>query len=771
MAECGGRLPKLVAEDVGDDAHNVALGAALALIAHGQGPERGAVFGWMVDADRAQFRGGPGIGVFASGWRPGGQGLVERVLGHLDPSTNLHTRLRYATATARPRWPELTAEQIRMRARMVPGMLWPSWAMRLLPVSAARDEESDPRGGLFRRGCAGFMLLPGGPAQLNFERALPLLGPGLVGRRRRTGVDGPRNAVERRIYEHTDLTPLAATLAELAYALDARGAPVDYARRRSLFTWSTVRLDPTAFRRMGIQLGWDRTGPREALLTWYLLMLLTGEHHPPPPRARRPFPAHTTRLRFRAPVAVRSFLDREAERILEEHKIGEPVTWEPPASWAPSTAWPGVDPEQADKDGFSQLMARSETAGPVAAELGWTREHVRLYCEISGCGLAPLSANGKPIAPEREQVLAAENLRDLYEGQLLPLNAIAQRAGCNTVTVRALLEIDGVAARGRFRRPLPPEGIDRAWLEREYVQRRRSMAELAAERGVGIYYLTKLATGWEIPIRGVNGGYSGLGHLHLDFQPSAALDTVASGPTALDRLAFLTRLPGHRSFAAAGRAIYEGHGDLLRHRLRQIESAVGFEVIDRQTTPLAPTERGAALLAEAALVLKAAGPGWTDAACAPAPAPAGTWSRRVRMEREANGSCGLGCAAHPGHVYTLCFGTATVVRARDYLPGDPARDYPVTHYVGFAGKLPGRRIRGHVGLATRFVAQIQPGDVAVEAAVMLEGRCPVCAESLWYYAESPTYPGWTAEQVPQMVTWPRPPGRPPRLLTPSAVPD
>jgi hypothetical protein len=615
LDECGEQLPKTTAADVGDDALNAAVGTAVALIAHGGGHrERDAVFDWIMKVDRSLFHPGQfsakGTGALAARWRPAGDALVGRVLKYLDGQGDLHSRVRYATAAARPRWPVRSAEQIRERAARIPAMLWPGWTMRLLPLPGGPGADTDPRAGRFRRGCAGFILLTGGPSELNFERVDLLLRtgpPGAAGHRRGWAY-ALRDAVERRIYEHADLTPLAATLAELAYALDEHGGPIDYARRRALFTQDAVRLDPTAFKRLCVQLSWSATRPRESMLTWYLRMLLTGEYSPIAATAAHP-PRTYTQLRFDASRPVRAFVSREGARLLAAHGIDEPVTWEPDASWAAGVEWPGVDPEQVDKASFTRLLESATSVSAVAGVLGWTCEHVRLYCEVAGLGPPPRGANGAALAPARERVLAAETLRELYERQCLPLSAVARRAGCGPRTVVRLLELDGVALRGRFRRPQPAGGVEREWFEREYVGRGRALADLAAESGVSAHHLTRRATEWEIALRG-RGRPSGMGHLQLDWQPSDAFCRVASGHTALQRLAFLIELPGHRDLTAAARAVYGGRPAQLRTRLRLIEQSVGFEIIDRAATPLIPTQRGAQLLREAERMLRAADPSW-----------------------------------------------------------------------------------------------------------------------------------------------------------------
>jgi hypothetical protein len=175
LAECGGVLPQLTSEDVGHDAHNAAIGTALARIALRPGhSDHEALFDWVLEADRSLLKKQKNnMGAMAGRWRWSGPELVGRVLTKLDRDATLHARLRYGSASPKPRWPELSAASITHRAAMTPSMLWPGWTMRLLPRPKV---EYDPRVGTFRRGCSSFLLLPGGPPQLNFERVGPLLG-------------------------------------------------------------------------------------------------------------------------------------------------------------------------------------------------------------------------------------------------------------------------------------------------------------------------------------------------------------------------------------------------------------------------------------------------------------------------------------------------------------------------------------------------------------------------------------------------------------------
>jgi hypothetical protein len=102
--------------------------------------------------------------------------------------------------------------------------------------------------------------------------------------------------------------------------------------------------------------------------------------------------------------------------------------------------------------------------------------------------------------------------------------------------------------------------------------------------------------------------------------------------------------------------------------------------------------------------------------------------------------CSGECLVHRQHIYILCYGNPVIVRSRDYLPGDPSRKYPISHYVGWTGQLPPtRRVRQHGAMSAHHVAQIRPGTMDDEGHAKRSEACPRCGQSLWYYAESPTY--------------------------------
>ncbi|MEU7327989.1 TniQ family protein [Streptomyces parvus] len=618
LDECGGTFPSSFPDGSGQSAyhlsgnsgsrrrgdaaslqtHHVAAGSALAQVAlRGGHPEHQRLFEWIVQSDHPSGARDLNLGQLAVRWRDSGPDLFARVMSYQDPHTLLHNRLRYASATAIPRRPDRSTADIHRRATMIPAMLWPGWALRLLPVDRLRSPGRVFRVDAFRHGCSSLLLVPGGPSDLPYVRAAPLLGNVRATR--------DRESLEQRVYRDQDLTPLASTLAQLARALDEHGSPIDYARRRTTFTETTVELNPDAYRRLILQHGWLAGGEhRQQVMRWYLLLLLTGHSPPPPQGAATRFAWSCTEFRYRAPLPLRAFLHEQAEQNLAARGIDEPVTWEPPAHWVRDVNWPGIAPEQVDTTALRAALDCNDTIAPVTEATGMTAEHLRLYFEIDDTVTGPpdqlLGKIRSPDPATRAAVLTPRRLRELYVTDRKTTVEIAAMARCAATTVRNLLALDNIP----LRTAAPPESF-RAWFRREHVEKRRPMRELAHEAGISTGSLSRKARRCRITIHSP-GGYNGLGHLDLPPQLSLAMQAVTDGREALDRLRTIVQLAGYDSIPAAADSFYGGRHTALAARIRAIEHRAGFRIIDRDTRPLAPTPRGRDFLREAQHLLRIA---------------------------------------------------------------------------------------------------------------------------------------------------------------------
>lgn len=106
VAERGGALPPLLRYLDAEDAHAVAIGTALATLAHRQDDPRGEqVLDWIVTAGVTTQRtttSSSEIGQLLQPWRPVQPPLMGRVLAAMDPHLLPGVRLRYASASRTP---------------------------------------------------------------------------------------------------------------------------------------------------------------------------------------------------------------------------------------------------------------------------------------------------------------------------------------------------------------------------------------------------------------------------------------------------------------------------------------------------------------------------------------------------------------------------------------------------------------------------------------------------------------------------------------------
>lgn len=114
-----------------------------------------------------------------------------------------------------------------------------------------------------------------------------------------------------------------------------------------------------------------------------------------------------------------------------------------------------------------------------------------------------------------------------------------------------------------------------------------------------------LAKNWGLPVRH-HSQFSGIGHLDLPAPPSPAIRAVTMRKGALGRLELITQIPGYDSIAAAASVVYDGRASALVQMLHKIETAAGFIIIDRTSTPLAPTTAGHEFISEAFQILRIA---------------------------------------------------------------------------------------------------------------------------------------------------------------------
>jgi hypothetical protein len=312
-----------------------ALGVAIAdIMLHGRpGDPDPAIAGWLAGhaASRGQMTCPGQVPIV---WNRASPALQASLAGPLAAQSDTVRQLRYRAVAGPARIPDPACG--RESAAAVPSLMWPGWALRLLP----------PWGRDFQRSRALLaVMLAVAVTGEEYGTARELLGlePSRLGKL------GSFTALLR---QHGILGPVTAAICQLARNLDRHGAPViDYARRRRQSRLCQAPLDAGSWRSQRDLLLAQHGRPgqhapaQEQLARLRLIELLTGTHPrylPGPlqlPRERGPDYAAFV---FTMPGQLDLCLRRQASALLSQAGISEPVTWEPPPGWI--TGIPGPAP-------------------------------------------------------------------------------------------------------------------------------------------------------------------------------------------------------------------------------------------------------------------------------------------------------------------------------------------------------------------------------------------------------------------------------------------
>ena len=394
-------------------------------------------------------------GLPAPRWLQLSQPARGRFLRALDPDLGPADRIRYRTGTPQAAIPDDPPGLLAARARAIPQLLWPEWAIRLMP---ARGFAAGP----FRSTIAACLLLPGQP--------------GRATRTAITALHGYRSAlatgtVLRALADGGHDTVLTA-ISCLAGYLDSCGSPIDYQRRRDLIPAGTITTSQWR------DLCYDVAAhPGEARrhrdAQRYLFQLLTGaDLHDP--RHALAFTTGNDYSHYQAfagtlTTGLRDALHGHATALLHDLGIGEPLTWAPPPGCCARLTLPGPEPDDIDLDAASHLIITGRLpVTDAAARLGTTTGHVRHALEHIP---RPARQWGRSAAPptwqrqqharailtreffEREYIAAGKNLRQLEAGTGIPRRFLTQVAREHGITMTG---IRGPAPAG----PCPLPGPD-----------------------------------------------------------------------------------------------------------------------------------------------------------------------------------------------------------------------------------------------------------------------------------------------------------------------
>ena len=566
------------------DAATVAIGTTIAAAAHRQDPDGDLLLGWLVTSTRAH-RSPAEPGRIMQAWKHAGPDLTARVLTELDPHLRTPQRLAYSSASPRPHLPKASPHDITRRAASLPSLLWSTWSLALVPTSRTGENLLTAT----RADLAATLLLCG--THLTSPQAAALLDH--PHHRPNPANCLPTDPVQRRT--------VLSTLATLAVGLDQEPAPINYTRRRALFT-TTATIDHRAYHELARAYDWPPASPlQQRLLNNHLIGLLTGGRHSGH-RDRRgadlwnPF---TVAL----PAVVRAFVHDQARQHLQQHRICEPLTWQPPLLG--QQAWPGITADKIDAAQFAAAFA--EHAGHrcglrrIGEATGLTNNQVRLYTRIAE--LVMPDQQWAALATWTDEPGDPAALARLHHQDHLPMIDITRLSLATERTIRSSLTEAGIPT---LTVHPSKKRVSAEWFADNFTGSHKTCAQAAAELGICRTTFTKYAQRHGIETRPhIRKADPFTAWPHRQ-KPSSAVIAACSAKHGIDHLRQVVTLldqPSQR-VAAAALGISE---QVMQARRRYIEKAAGITLCNPRTGPCQPitlTAEGKTFLRQARTVIR-----------------------------------------------------------------------------------------------------------------------------------------------------------------------
>jgi hypothetical protein len=507
-----------------------------------------------------------------------------RFLRAMDGAFHPVHRIRCRTGTVLAAVPSESTAVLQARARQIPQLLWPGWAIRLAPQGAWKEDRG------FRVVAAACLMLPGNPA-----RQLADALPDPYHRNRATLYNG-LHALAAEGHE-----PVFAAFCCLADYLDQHGSPIDYELRRDLAAawtiteteWREICADADVHPGKGRRL----TDARR-----YAYQLITGadltdrRHRLAPRTARdsRRYAAFSDVMSS----PLRDALHGHARRLLAGAGIDEPLTWEPPSSVCAHLTLPGVDPAGIDLGQVSELVGEGVALGEAARRLGTSIDHIRYTLDLIH---RPASAYGPciPLAARRTRMRADQTLtRDFLQQNRVRDRKTFEQLQAETGIGRHLISAYARRAGIVTRRVTDAAPISKEWLASRHLHDNIPLAQIAAEMGVnkGVVYGAAHRHGMQVRPAGVHSTVAMTARLPRSVPRDlrAAVEGTIGGWERLHRFRAAMAFPTFKAAAISMGADQSG----LIHQFRRLEHDVGASLYVRAHAgrPMHPTRRGAALI-------------------------------------------------------------------------------------------------------------------------------------------------------------------------------
>lgn len=511
---------------------------------------------------------------------------------------NAPEQLRNRLGTTVPRHPRLTKEAIDILAPKLPTVLWQAWSIRLsIPGHQF---------GLLRQALSAAVLLV--DSQVPVEYVLRATSNPLA--------EAPFLRALWLLRKNRRWPAIRTALTSLASYIATNDVPIDYRRRRQLDyatllpddTWSRICRDSGVF---------GARASRARVVRCFLFEMLSGL-----PADLAPFAPNDSAFRSRVADFPRH-LNVDVQRFLEEHSLQflarqgvhhEPTSWHPPTHLINGLDLPGADPESFDPATLYEIARDNAVRlSDGALLLGIDIEAARYLLATNP---APASAwlNGDEQRPSQlgayriaKEDLSPDRFNDRYHKEGMSLRKIASATGVCKYTIRKIALEYGVKLRPAV--PVSKRVVEREWLYEEYVNKLRTISDIAKEIGMNPSNLLDWANKLKIPLRG-RGPQNQRVVLAARVAASNAPTIIRPALAAIggwNRLQRFAVVANHRSLRDAQRELGIRQ-DVLTKQIGQIESELGMTLLirARRGEPMQLTDDGRSVL-EAIRVFEASG--------------------------------------------------------------------------------------------------------------------------------------------------------------------
>lgn len=540
---------------------------------------------WLVGASRER---GHVIRATNLGWgRQSSPTLVGIQLNALGPYLKPSDQLRYGISSLLPTVPD-PASSAEALAKALPTALWPAWSLRF--VIANCDQRQ------VRLGLSAAILLV--RRRIALSQCLELLNSPISG--------GALSRILRLLQHLENWSEVRLALTKMASYLEMNKPPIDYQRRRSL-DYSTL-LPDEVWAQICRSLGAPGAQRIRALAArCFLFERLSGV-----PADLAPFADDTTHFRravanFAGSLTVElaTALDDHAGEFLETQGVhGEPTTWQPPTGLLKGMKLPGFDPAASDALPVGDIAVGSDRIRKISIKHQVDVDVARYLAEVTPAR-PPGWIDGEAVRPAHigayraaKNALPPELLAELYCVRRISVADIASAVGVSRHVLARLAKDYGIE--------LAPPGpkvkfvFERDWLFDQYVQRQRSLPEIAAEVGVSITSVARWAKTFGIPLRRRGGG----SHTAVRTARQTAehapelLKPVLATPGGWERLQTFAKAAAYPTLGSAAEHLAMTQS-VLTLKVRRIEAELGMKLLERAVRgrPMAVTVDGARVIA------------------------------------------------------------------------------------------------------------------------------------------------------------------------------